>query len=291
MPRIALPNKGRLADDTRELFTDAGLDVRVRGDRALSASLGGIFEAIFVRAADIPEFVADGAADLGVTGWDLIAESGRDVEPLLDLELGRCRLSVAATEDSRITSVADIPLGARVATAFPKLTACYFEKCGRAIEIVPVSGAAEIAPHLGIADVIVDLVSTGSTLRVNGLHEVATVLESSARLIASRTTVMRLDGDASFGREIRGLVAALESVVRAKGQRYVMANVPRSLLADVRRILPGLGGPTVVDVLNGGEHVAVHAVVPATNIYQTIGELRAIGATGVLVTRIERLVP
>ena len=98
MPRIALPNKGRLADDTRELFTDAGLDVRVRGDRALSASLGGIFEAIFVRAADIPEFVADVAADLGVTGWDLITESQRDVVPLLDLELGRCRLSVASSE-------------------------------------------------------------------------------------------------------------------------------------------------------------------------------------------------
>jgi len=123
MPRIALPNKGRLADDTRELFNDAGLDVRVRGDRALSASLGGLFEAIFVRAADIPEFVADGAADLGVTGWDLIAESGRDVESLLDLDLGRCRLSVAATDDSSIARIDDVPSGARVATAFPKLTA------------------------------------------------------------------------------------------------------------------------------------------------------------------------
>jgi ATP phosphoribosyltransferase len=291
MPRIALPNKGRLADDTRELFTDAGLDVRVRGDRALSASLGGIFEAIFVRADDIPEFVADGAADLGVTGWDLITESQRDVVPLLDLELGRCRLSVAATEDSCIRRVDDVPNGARVATAFPAITACYFAKAERRIEIVPVSGAAEIAPHLGIADVIVDLVSTGSTLRVNGLREVATILESSARLIASRTVATALDRNDDEAREVRGLVAALESVVRAKGQRYVMANVPRALLADVRRILPGLGGPTVVDVLNGGEHVAVHAVVPAASIYQTIGDLRAIGATGVLVTRIERLVP
>jgi ATP phosphoribosyltransferase len=291
MPRIALPNKGRLADDTRELFTDAGLEVRIRGDRALSASLGGIFEAIFVRAADIPEFVADGAADLGVTGWDLISESQRDVVPLLDLELGRCRLSIAATEDSCIRRVDDVPNDARVATAFPAITGCYFAKVDRRVEIVPVSGAAEIAPHLGIADVIVDLVSTGSTLRVNGLREIATILESSARLIASRkvaTTLGSNDGDA---REVRGLVAALESVIRAKGQRYVMANVPRALLADVRRILPGLGGPTVVDVLNGGEHVAVHAVVPASSIYQTIGDLRAIGATGVLVTRIERLVP
>lgn len=291
MPRIALPNKGRLADDTRELFTDAGLDVRIRGERALSASLGGIFEAIFVRAADIPEFVADGAADLGVTGWDLITESQRDVVPLLDLELGRCRLSVAATEDSCIRTVDDVPNGARVATAFPAITGCYFAKADRRVEVVPVSGAAEIAPHLGIADVIVDLVSTGSTLRVNGLREVATILESSARLIASRAIATTLDRNGDEAKEIRGLVAALESVVRAKGQRYVMANVLRALLSDVRRILPGLGGPTVVDVLNGGEHVAVHAVVPAASIYQTIGDLRAIGATGVLVTRIERLVP
>jgi ATP phosphoribosyltransferase len=291
MPRVALPNKGRLADDARELFGDAGLDVRVRGDRALTASLGGIFEAIFVRASDIPEFVADGAADLGVTGWDLVSESERDVESLLDLDIGRCRLSVAATEESSVRCVEDIDHGARVATAFPRVTARYFAGVDRAVTVVPVSGAAEITPHLGIADVIVDLVSTGSTLRVNGLREVATVMTSSARLIAPRVVADALGDASERSAEIRGLVAALESVVRAKGQRYVMANVPRALLDDVRRILPGLGGPTVVDVLNGGALVAVHAVVPAEKIYQTIGNLRAIGATGVLVTRIERLVP
>ena len=291
MPRIALPNKGRLADDTRELFTDAGLDVRIRGERALSASLGGMFEAIFVRASDIPEFVADGAADLGVTGWDLVSESGRDVVSLLDLELGRCRLSVATTEDSGIHAPTDVPSGARVATAFPRLSAEYFKRLGRIVQIVPVSGAAEIAPHLGIADVIVDLVSSGSTLRVNGLREVAIVLESSARLVASRATAQSIDRDGADLHGLRGLVAALESVIRAKGQRYVMANVPRGRLDEVRRVLPGLGGPTVIDVLNGGEHVAVHAVVPAADIYRTIGDLRSLGATGVLVTRIERLVP
>jgi ATP phosphoribosyltransferase len=291
MPRIALPNKGRLADDTRELFTDAGLEIRTHGDRALSASLGGIFEAIFVRAADIPEFVADGAADLGVTGLDLIEESGRELTPLLDLELGRCRLAVAATETSEIRTVADVPNGARVATAFPRLASSYFGGVGRAVDIVPISGAAEIAPHLGIADVIVDLVSTGSTLRINGLREIATVLASSARLVASTRTAATLERDDECASTIRGLVAALESVIRAKGQRYVMANVRRDLLDAVRAILPGLGGPTVIDILNGGDHVAVHAVVPLERIYRTIGDLRAIGATGVLVTRIERLVP
>lgn len=285
MYRIALPNKGRLVDEARELFADAGLDMRVRGDRALSASLGDAFEAIFVRAEDIPEFVADGAAELGVTGWDLIGESARPVTSLLDLEFGRCRLAVAVKEESDIRGIQDVPRRARVATAFPRLTTSFFQAQGFDVDIVPVSGAAEIAPHLGIAQIITDLVSTGSTLRVNGLREVATIRESSARLIVSPDA---RDRDASV---VCGLVAALESVIRAKGQRYVMANVPRDLLADVRRVLPGLNGPTVVDILNGGAHVAVHAVVPATDIYRTIGELRALGASGILVTRIERLVP
>jgi ATP phosphoribosyltransferase len=136
-------------------------------------------------------------------------------------------------------------------------------------------------------------VSTGSTLRVNGLREVATVLQSSARLVARTPVVAAVESgnDDDELREIVGLIAALESVIRAQGQRYVMANVPRDLLGDIRRVLPGLGGPTVVDVMNGGGHVAVHAVVPASEIYETIGNLRRMGATGVLVTRIERLVP
>jgi len=285
MLRIALPNKGRLSDDARALFADAGLDVRLRGDRALTAALGDSFEAIFVRAEDIPEFVADGAAELGVTGWDLIAESDRPVESLLDLEFGRCRLAVAVTEESGMAAVGDVARGARVATSFPRLTAEFFRAAGRDVSIVPVSGAAEIAPHLGIADVIVDLVSTGSTLRVNGLREVATVCESSARLIAARAARRGED------RVVCGLVAALESVIRAKEKRYLMANVHRDRLADVRAVLPGLDGPTVIDILNGGDHVAVHAVVSTRDVYRTIGGLRALGASGILVTRIERFVP
>jgi ATP phosphoribosyltransferase len=289
MYRIAFPNKGRLADDARALFTDAGLDVRVQGDRALTAALGrgDVFQAIFVRAEDIPEFVADGAAELGVTGWDLIAESERNVDCLLDLQFGRCRLAVAVAEDRDVRRVADIPSGSRVATAFPKLTRAFFESAGVPIEIVPVSGAAEIAPHLGIADIIVDLVSTGSTLRVNGLREVATVCESSARLIGERSN----NTDGRDARIVRELVGALESVIRAKAQRYLMANVPRAALGAVKEVLPGLNGPTVVDILNGGDHVAVHAVVRASDIYRTIADLQALGATGLLVTRIERLVP
>lgn len=293
MLRIALPNKGRLAEEARDLFDDAGLEVRALGDRALTASLGGVFEAIFVRAADIPEFVADGAADAGVTGWDLIAESERDLHVLSDLEFGKCRLAVAAREESGITSASEIPDGARVATVFPRLTARFFADRKQRVEVVGISGAAEIAPHLGIADVIVDLVSTGSTLRMNGLREVDTVLRSTARLIVASGTMQR-DANGALderGRALDELVAALGSVLRARGKRYLMANVPRERLDEVRRVVPGLNGPTVVDVLDGGKFVAVHAVVPASNIYRTIAELKALGAEGILVTRIERLMP
>lgn len=288
--RIALPNKGRLTDEVRTLFADAGLEVRSAGERALVAALGSDFEAIFVRAQDIPEFVADGAADAGVTGWDLVREAERPLESLLDLEFGRCRLVVAAREESGIASLDDIVGDGdgppRVATAFPRVTARYFAELRRPVTIVPVSGAAEIAPHLGIADIVTDLVSTGSTLRVNQLREVATILESTARLVAA-------PGDAEPGRRraIDELVAALESVLRARGKRYVMANVPRAALDQVRRVLPGLNGPTVIPVMNGGCLVAVHAVVAQEAIYRTIADLKALGGEGILVTRIERVMP
>ena len=287
MLRIALPNKGRLSQEARELFTDAGLEIRAAGPRALTASLGGEFQALFVRAQDIPEFVADGAADAGVTGFDLIRESGRALDELADLEFGRCRLAVAAKEDSGVGSLGDITAGMRVATVFPRITKAFFDERQVAVEVVPVSGAAEIAPHIGIADVIVDLVSTGSTLRVNGLREIATVLESTSRLISTPT----VRADAARARALDELVGALSSVLAARGKRYVMANVPRARLDEVKRVVPGLNGPTVIDIMNGGAFVAVHSVVAAATIYRTIADLKALGAEGILVTRIERLMP
>jgi ATP phosphoribosyltransferase len=294
MLKIALPNKGRLSDDARELFADAGLEVRALSARALTASLGGEFEAIFVRAQDIPEFVADGAADAGVTGWDLVCEAERELDVLLDLAFGRCRIVVAATDDSGITTLDDVNAGARVATVFPRVTRRFFERAGTRVEIVPVSGAVEVTPHLGIADVVVDLTSTGSTLKVNGLREVATVLESSARLVTARGVAAMESGEKR--RSLDELVIALTSVLRARGKRYLRANVPRTALDRVRDVLPGLNGPTVIDILNGGApgagtHVAVHAVVPANAIYRTITQLKALGGEGILVTRIERLMP
>lgn len=284
--RIALPNKGRLAQDTRDLFNDAGLEVRASSDRALKAALGADFEAIFVRAQDIPELVSDGAADAGVTGLDLIAENRRGVIPKLDLGFGRCRLSMAARDESGLDNFRQLPPRTRVATSFPNITARFCAEAGLDLEIVPISGAAEIAPHLGIADLIVDLVSTGSTLKTNGLREIGTIMWSTAQLVVAQDRTSWL---ATKEAALQELCSALESVTSARGQRYLMANVPRDRLDEVRQILPGLNGPTVINVLDGGKHVAVHAVVAASAIYRTIANLKAIGGEGILVTRIERL--
>jgi len=285
MLRIALPNKGRLAEDVRGVFADAGLEIRSNGERALTASLGGEFEAIFVRSQDIPELVSDGVADAGVTGWDLISESGRPVDVRLDLEFGRCRLVLAVREDSGIERPEQLPAGARAATVFPRLARAFFGERGLAVEVVPVSGAAEVAPHLGIADVVVDLTSTGSTLRTNGLKEICTLLESTARLVARPG----LAGDRA--RALRELEDALASVLRARGKRYLMANVPRARLEAVREVLPGLSGPTVIELYGAGPLVAVHAVVSESSLYRTVAALKALGGEGILVTRIERLLP
>lgn len=287
MIRIALPNKGRLNQAARELIQRAGLDFEDRGERALLASLGGEYLALFVRAQDIPEFVADGAADMGVTGRDLVEETDRPVETLLDLGFGKCRLVVAMRDDGAYAGLDDVPPDARVATSFPRLTDRFFRARDQRVEIVPVSGATEIAPHLGLANVIVDLVSTGSTLRMNGLREVATILESTALMVARRESL----ADPEKGGLIRELVTACESVIRAEDKRYLMTNVPRRALPEVKRILPGISGPTIVDVLDGGDWVAAHAVVDRREVNRVIARLKQLGAEGILVTRIERLMP
>jgi ATP phosphoribosyltransferase len=251
------------------------------------APLGRDFQAVFVRAGDIPEFLADGAADLGVTGADILAEEGQNLTELLDLGFGLCRLIVAVPESSDIRDPGELPPGTRVATSFPGVARRYFEDLGVDIQIAEISGAVEIAPHLGVADVIVDLTSTGSTLRVNRLREIGTIMESTARLVA-RSEAMENPEQRT---QVEGLVLALESVLRAQEKRYLMANVPRERLEDVKQVIPGLSGPTIVDVLDGNGWVAAHAVVDADAVYETIADLKALGAEGILVTPIERLMP
>jgi ATP phosphoribosyltransferase len=285
--RLAVPNKGRLHDPTVALLERAGLHVEDGADRKLYAdTVDPDVSLIFARAADIPEYVADGAADAGITGRDQEAESGKDLVELLDLEFGRCQLVLAAPEDGAITEPASLT-GGTVATEFPRITEEYFADLDLEIdpEIVEVTGATELTPHVDMADAIVDITSTGTTLAVNRLAVVDTVLESSVGLYTRPGTA---------GTEtVERLVTALSSVLAADGKRYLMMNAPQERLDEVRDVIPGLGGPTVMDVAparNGDERVAVHAVVDERQVYETVADLKTVGASGILVTEIERLV-
>jgi len=279
--RIAVPNKGRLHDPSIDLLERAGLHLEGGADRKLYAdTVDPDVTALFARAADIPEYVADGAAAVGITGLDQVRESGHDLVDLLDLEFGRCRLVVAAPEDGAIETVADLE-GGTVATEFPRVTREFFAERGVDADVVEVTGATELTPHVDMADAIVDITSTGTTLRVNRLTEIEEVLASSVRLFARP--------DAVDDEKIQQLVTAFESVLAAEDRRYLMLNVPEDRLDDVRDVLPGMGGPTVMDVA-GSDDVAVHAVVEERAVFGVINDLKAMGASDILVTEIERLV-
>ncbi|WP_226039758.1 ATP phosphoribosyltransferase [Natrinema sp. DC36] len=284
--RIAVPNKGRLHEPTIDLLERAGLHLENGADRKLYAdTVDPDVTVLFARAADIPEYVSDGAADLGITGFDQVQEARVDnVSELLDLEFGRCRLVLAAPEDGDIERLEDLA-GKTVATEFPNITADFFDDTGVEPDIVEVSGATELTPHVEMADAIVDITSTGTTLKMNRLAIVDEVLSSSVRLFGRDDVLDEPKID-----EVR---TALSSVKQAEGKRYLMMNVPRDRLEDVRDVIPGLGGPTIMDIADETDDestVAVHAVVDERNVFETITEVKNAGASDILVTEIERLV-
>ena len=282
--RIAVPNKGRLHDPTIELLERAGLHVLDGADRKLYANtVDPDVTVLYARAADIPEYVSDGAADLGITGLDQVRENGaKNIVSVLDLGYGKCRLVLAAPEGDGIDSVEDLA-GKRVATEFPNVAADYFANTSVSPEIVEVSGATELTPHVDMADAIIDITSTGTTLKVNRLAIFDEVLASSVQLFARE--------DVSEENKVKQVATAVESVLSADGKRYLMMNVPRENLDAVRDVIPGLGGPTVMDIADGEEDlVAVHAVVDEHDVFETINEVKNQGASGILVTEIERLV-
>jgi len=279
--RIAVPNKGRLHEPAMDLLDRAGLHVVDGADRKLYAqTVDPDVTVLYARASDIPEYVADGAADVGITGLDQTREAEVDLVDLLDLEFGACRLVLAAPEDGDIDTVADLE-GGTVATEFPNVTRQFFADHDVAVDVVEVSGATELTPHVDIADAIVDITSTGTTLRMNRLAEVADVLESSVRLFAR--------ADVADDEKVQQVRMALESVIAAEDRRYLMMNVPEGALDEVKDVLPGMSGPTVMDIA-GTDQVAVHAVVDERAVFETINALKDVGASDVLVTEIERLV-
>lgn len=281
--RLALPSKGRLAENALRLFRDAGIPVAADDRRLLLPIAEQDMEVLFVRADDIPTLVGDRAADIGVAGHNQLLEHGDSgLEALLDLGFGRCRLVIAAPRDGAVAQTADLT-GRRVATSHPNCLRRYLSDEGIDATIVPLTGSIELAPAIGAADAVADLVSTGETLRQNGLREVGTVLESQAVLISYA-------GHAEDDGRIEVLRTALQSVLAARPKRYLMLNAPDGSLDAIIGLLPGIDAPTVLPLAREGMH-AVHAVVDADDLPRLLHPLQAEGASGILVLPIEHLIP
>jgi ATP phosphoribosyltransferase len=283
---IAVPNKGRLSGKAISILNKIGFGIPEDPGRTLMVDVGkGRYRVLFARADDIPEFVETGVADLGITGLDILKETGRDVAQLMPLDFGKCRLVLAAPEECAIKSQKDVKNGMKVATSFPNITRDYFKKLKKRVVIIPMTGATELAPQIGIADLITDLTETGSTLKMNHLKEITTVLKSEAVLLANKG-IMRSKRD-----EVNEMRSAMSSVLSAKRKRYIMANVPKKALKDLPTVLPGISGPTVMNIIGREDVVAVHSVVNDEEVNGIITVLKTIGATGILVLPIERLIP
>ncbi len=283
--KIAVP-KGHLEETTVKLLQDAGIGVTSRNERQLFVRTSDPeIELVFVRAEDIPDFVAKGATDLGITGYDIMCESGGDVIELLNLSYGFTRMVVASREESDIKSLRKIKAGMRIATEFPNITKRYFAEKGIKIELVRLTGAAEIAPLIGVADLIVDVASTGTTLCAHGLRVITTILESSARLIANKQSLQKKRA------KIDDIVTAMNSVVRARGKKLMVMNVPEAKLEEIKRLMPGMAGPTVSRVEATKPMLSVQAVVDEAEVYKLVKLIKRAGARDVLVLPIERVLP
>jgi ATP phosphoribosyltransferase len=281
--RLAVPNKGRLIEPTLRLLHDAGL-VFDEHDRSLVARVQNhALDILFVRTNDVIEFVGDGVADLGITGIDLLSEAGAELPRIRDLGYGRCRLAAAVPNDAPYRAVQDLA-GLRVATAHPNTTRRYFEREGIPVDVIPISGAVEVAPRLGLAEGIVDLVSTGSTLAMNGLRQVGDILASEAVLVANPTA------DRDRRAELESIDTMLSAVIAARDRKYLMLNAPASHLTELEELLPALESPTVIPLAHAGM-IAIHSVVGADDVWGLLPRLKAAGASGILVLPIEKIVP
>lgn len=277
--RLALPNKGRLAEPAVDLLRAAGLDFEL-SERRLSATVANAdLELLFVRTDDVAEYVADGLVDLGLSGADLVAERDGDLRTILSLGFGACSLVLAVPRESDAREVAQLT-GLRIATSFPRVTSSYLEQNGVDAQVVEVRGAVEVTPQLGVADAVVDLVASGSTLRMNGLVPIATLLASEAVLIGRPGSI----DDERVG----PLVDMLRSVLDARGREYMMMNAPAVSLERISALIPGLSGPTVMPLADPSQ-IAIHSVVERSQLWRIVPALKAAGARDILVVPIEKV--
>jgi ATP phosphoribosyltransferase len=235
-------------------------------------------DVLLVRAADVPEYVQDGVVDCGITGADLVRDREADVEELLRLGFGACTLEAAVPEESPARTLGDLD-GLRAATVYPRLAAASLREHGVDVRLVEVTGSVEVTPRLGLADAIVDLVSSGNTLRTNGLRSLGVLFSSEALLIGRR--------DSEDGRA-RRLATILRSVVDARAARYLMLNAPESALEEICAVVPGSRSPSIVPLAEPGM-VAVHAVVPAADVWRLLPRLEAAGGSSILLLPVERM--
>ena len=283
--KIAVPSKGRISEPSINILEKAGLGLIDKNNRKLiSKTFNENIEVMFARASDIPEFINDGVADIGITGVDLIKESESDVSELLDLRFGQTKLVLAAPEESNINSISDIKEDMKVATEFPVLTKKYLKENNLNLKIVKLSGSTEAAPFIGIADLITDLTSTGTTLKMNHLKIIDIILESTIKLIANKNS---LNNKKEL---IESVSTSIKGVLDAERKKLIMMNVKNDDLDKVKNVMPSMGGLTISEVLSENKTVAVQAVIDEKQVFELVNDLRNAGAKDILVVPIERII-
>ncbi len=281
--RIAVQKSGRLTDKTLNLLEGIGLKFDDYKRSLLVKCLNFDVELLLIRDDDIPEYVEDGVCDLGFVGANVVEEDQADVSILRGLNYGICRLSLAAPKEDKLENAEDFA-GKRIATSYPGITSRYFESKGIDVNVITLSGSVEIAPRLEIADAISDLVSTGGTLKANGLVEVLNIFQSETQLIKTNKPL-------SNGKEelINRILQRIEGYQKAAKSRYIMMNAPGDSVPLIKDILPSLKSPTVMPLADNGM-VAVHAVVPLSTFWDVMEKLKAAGATGIVMLPIESMI-
>jgi ATP phosphoribosyltransferase len=290
--KVAVQKSGRLTDPSLDLLARCGLKLARGKDQLFGFGENLPLDVLFVRDDDIPDLVAEDVCDLGLVGLNVLEEKRLElssrgaasrIAPVRTLDFGRCRLGLAVPAELPWSGIAALA-GKRIATTYPFLLAEFLRQRDLAAEIVTLSGAVEIAPRLGRADLICDLISTGSTLAANHLREVETVFESQAVLI--RTPVPLAAQKSEW---VERLLKRIDGVQQVRESKYIMLHAPRAALADIRRLLPGSEFPTVIPLEGSADRVAVHAVCRETVFWETLESLKQAGASALLVLPVEKM--
>ncbi len=282
MLRIAIQAKGRLNEDSLELLSEAGVSIE-NGKRKLLARSGDFpLEVLYLRDDDIPQAVSMGVADVGVVGLNEVEEKGFDVEIVHPLGFGKCRISLAIPKAEAYEGLGYFN-GKRIATSYPVILSRFFEKNGIEADIHEIAGSVEIAPSVGMADAIFDIVSSGGTLVTNGLKEVEKVLFSEAVLISGKTL------DEEKRQLLAQLLFRIEAVERSRGMKYVLLNLPHEKIPEAIRLLPGMKSPTILPLAQEGWS-SIHVVINEKELWTKIEQLKAIGAEDILVLSLEKMI-